>query len=135
AFLREDCVRPFAAAADREGRSAVAADRRAAKVLEDVLGAAHVVTKFFRRLAIYPQMAEAMARQLVPFRQHAPNQLRMPLCHPSQDKEGRLDPALGQNLEQALGVAFYSARQTFPVAPVDRQGEGFDLKIILDVDR
>jgi hypothetical protein len=59
----------------------------------------------------------------------------MPFCHPSQDKEGRFDPAIGQDLQQALGVAFYSARQTFPIAPVNRRGEGFDLKIILDVDR
>ena len=68
ALFRQDRVGPFAAAADREGRSAIAADRHAAEVFENPLAAPHVVAKFFGRLAICALMAGAVASQLVPCR-------------------------------------------------------------------
>src|SRR5712691_7014893 len=69
-------VSPFIAVADREGRSAVSADDHTADILEGPLAATHIGAEGLGRLAIGPQMARAMARELVPARNDAPHQRR-----------------------------------------------------------
>ena len=49
-------------------------------------------------------------------------------------KKVACNPGLGQDVEQALGVALDPLRQTVPILAIDRRGKSLDLKIILDID-
>ena len=76
-----------------------------------------------------------MASQLVPVRNDAPHQGGVPSGDPTQGEEGRFDLHLGEDVEYPLGIAFNPAWQVLPMPAIDRRSEGFDVKIILDVDR
>ena len=112
---------PSAAAADREGGRAIAADGHAADIFEKLLAAAHIVAKLVTRLAVGAEMIEPMAGQLVPFSDDAPSQVGMAFRHPTQDEEGRSRPCFTENIEQALGIPFHPPRQRFPTASIDRR--------------
>src|SRR5215469_12386212 len=80
-------------------------------------------------------MIGSMTRQFVPIRENPSDQCGVPLGNPAQYEEGRLSARFGENVEDALGIALNSLRQAVPVLAVNRRSEGFDLEIILDVDR
>ena len=80
-------------------------------------------------------MIGPVARQFVPIREDPSDQCGVPLANPAQYEEGRLSARLGENIEDALGVALNPLRQAVPVLAVNRRSEGLDLEIILDIDR
>jgi len=126
---------PSAAAADREGGRAIAADGHAADIFEQLLAAVHIVAKLVSRLAVGAEMIEPVARQLVPFSDDASSQVGVAFRHPTQDEESRSRRCLTENVEHALGIPLDPPRQRFPTASIDRRRERLDLEIILDIDR
>ncbi len=79
-------------------------------------------------------MRMAVARDLVAGIDDTADQLRVALGNPTEGEERRARPAIGKNLEYAIGVALDPARQAVPVRAADGGGERADLEIILDVD-
>jgi hypothetical protein len=59
----------------------------------------------------------------------------MAIRHPSQREEGRLDPALGEQVEHFAGIVVDAAFQAVPVGLADHALERADLEPFLDVDR
>src|SRR5690242_20433849 len=126
---------PLAAAADREGRRAIPAHRHASDILEQALAEAYVGSKRFGGLLIDPGMVGSVARQLMPFRNNAAHQRRVPLRHPTERKERRFRFCFGEDVEQASGIALNAPRKALPLGAPYGRCERFDLEIILDVDR
>jgi hypothetical protein len=126
---------PSAAAADREGRGAIAADGHAADIFEQLLAAAHIVAKFVTRLAVGAEMIKPVARQLVSFSDDASSQVGVAFRHPTQDEESSSRRCLTENVEHALGIPLDPPRQRLPTASIDRRRKRLDLEIILDIDR
>jgi hypothetical protein len=130
----QDRMRPRGSPPDREAGRAIAADRNTAGVLEDAPGVDDVAAEGGRGLAVDAPVREAVARQLMPCRDNAPYQRRVPAGDPAEHEEGRAGFGLGKNLQQALGIGFDAPRKPVPLPPVNDRDKGLDLEIILDID-
>src|SRR6516165_3724316 len=134
-YFQQDTMSPASAAADRKGRSPITPHEDTTRILKNTLALAHIGAKGFGRQSINSQMIGPVTRQLVPTRKDPPHQRGVPTGNPSQYEEGRLSTELGEGVENALGIALNALRQMVPVLAIDRRGESFNVKIVLDVDR
>src|SRR6516164_3402194 len=124
---------PAAIAANRKRRSPITAHEDTTGILKDMFALAHIPAKGFGRQPINPHVIGPVTRQLVPIRKYPSHQRGVPPGDPTQYEERRLSFGLGENVENALRVAFNPVRQAVPFLTIDRRSESFDMKIIFDV--
>src|SRR6185312_10035183 len=120
---------------EAEGRRPIAIDGAARDVFQDYLGGADVGAEFRWRLAVHPEMRQAMAGDFVAGTGDATNQGGMALRDPAQGEEGRPHARVAEDFEYDVRVAFDARRITIPVRPGTNRRQGLHLVIILNVDR
>ena len=133
--LAQRVQRPHVLLADREARRTIAKNLLARYLLEQRLAARDVVAKFFTALVGRPQVAVAMAGELVAAVDDGAHHLRVALGDPAQGKEGCLDVAFREQAEDALDIAFDAAIHAVPAFTRYVRRKSRDLEIVLDVDR
>src|SRR5271169_2078565 len=111
---------PATIAADRKRRSPITVHEDTTGILQDLFALAHIRAKGLGRQPINPHVIGPVARQLVPIRKYPSHQRGVPPGDPTQYEKRRLSLGLGENVENAPGVAFNPLRQAVPFLTIDR---------------
>ena len=135
AFLLQHRKGPGRARAEREGGRAIAGDRDAAGILEELPRAPHVGAELRGRERVHERMAVAVAGEFVALGDDAAHQARMALGHPAEGEEGGVHAGGGETIEDARDVGIDARREPIPGGPRNDGDEGLDLEIVLHVHR
>src|SRR5262249_32340359 len=111
--------RPQVAAVDGETGRAITDHRPPARIFEKTLAAQDVGWKGGAILRGRPRVVVAMAAHLVTIGPHAPHQPRVSFGDPTEREEGDTDRMRGEQVEQALRLAFYPRWPYFPLGAVN----------------
>jgi hypothetical protein len=114
--------------------SAIAENLLAGNLLDDVFGATRIFAKFGRLELIDQPMPVRMTGEFVTSGGDFAHDVRELLGNPSEDEKCAVDVDPGERFEQAASVGFDAARISRPASTIDDIGEGFGVKIVLDVD-
>src|SRR6185369_6418563 len=106
-------------AADREARRAVPLHGLSGPVLQQVLGAAHVVEQLGAAELRAALVTVAVAGELVSLGHDAPHKVRIALGDPPQGEERAPRAARGEESEQAFDIALDPALAPVPGRAVD----------------
>src|SRR6266571_6652010 len=90
----QNLERPEALARNGVARRTIAKHGCARRCFNELLGFAGIMAKLLWGHGINPSMPVAVAGYFVLFRDYTSDQLRIPFCHPAQDKEGGFDVLL-----------------------------------------
>ena len=126
---------PQIALANREAGCPVAAHDHPAHVLQQALGTDEIGHEVSTRQIAGALMPKAMAGQLMPLADDAPDQLRIALGHPAQSEEGGVGGVLIEQGQNPIDIALDTAFTLIPLATADVGRHRRDLEIILDVNR